>query len=154
MSQAVLPSGDVVWQPVGSGEWYRAAIERGIKGMRGLATQRNAKALSGVSVDKVMKVYRDLEWGGSDLMPGRERLARMSGLSINTVGRAQQWLIENGWLEVTGRFKVRRNGWKVRLAIPAADHDASAYDWKDVHPERKTAWVPDGFAKVAPSKRS
>lgn len=153
MPEVVMPTGEVVWQPVQSGEWYRAALEHGIKGMRGLKTQRNAKALSGVSVDKVMKAYRDLEWGGSDLMPGQKLLAGQSGLSVYTVGRAQQWLIENGWLEQVGRFKVRANGWKVRLAIPREGHDASAHDWTGIHPERKIAWVADAFPKVAPSNK-
>ncbi len=150
MGELCLPSGEVVWRPVRSGEWYRAAIERNIKGKRGLATQRNAKALSGISVDKVMKVYRDLEWGGSDLMPSGKRLAGMSGLSANTARRAQQWLIEHGWLEQVGRFKVGRHGWKVRLAIPQKDHDGSAHDWTDLHPERKIPWDSEGPSRAGP----
>jgi hypothetical protein len=155
MPEIVLSSGEVVWLPVRSGEWYGVALKRNIRGMRGLTTQRNAKALSGVSVDKVMQVYRDLEWGGSDLMPSGKRLAGMSGLSANTARRAQQWLIENGWLEQVGRFKVGRHGWKVRLAIPQEDHDGSAHDWTGLHPERKVPWDSEGppwaRSKVAPS---
>lgn len=132
---------ELPFHPVRGGEWYAAAMKRGLRSQTSLTTQRNKKRLSGESVAKVMRVYAEFDWGGSDVMLSQDAIAEKAGLSAYTVRRAQQWLVENGWLVFAGRFKVRKHGWKVLLTIPDEGFDASLFDWGDLHPERRVQWL-------------
>jgi hypothetical protein len=130
--------------PVRGNEWYAEAWRRGIPRSSGLETKRNKKRLSGQSVAKVMKVYAEFDWLGGDLALSQEKLAGRAGLSAFTARRAQQWLVEHGWMVIVGRFKKAKHGWKVVLTIPDDSHDPTAYVWgPELHPERAVEWVDD-----------
>lgn len=148
-----LASGQAVDLPVHrpkGAEWYSAAVRLGLRDAATLTLQRNSKPLRGTTVLRVMHAYAELDSDGSGVYVGQAALGEHAGVSTYTARRAQQWLIENGWLIVVSRFKPNRQGWSVILAIPEGECDS--FEWGEIHPPRRRPWTerPPGVVNPSP----